>query len=311
VTTLGRERPWIEQKEAAMPAFDTPQPITVTIEVGVGDIRIVASDRTDTIVEIRPSDSAKESDVTAAGQTRVEYADGRLLIKAPKRWRQYTFRGGGESIDVHVDLPEGSHVRGEAGLAALRGVGRLGECRFKTGIGEMRLDQASLAQLSTGGGDITVDRVLDHAELKTGSGSVQVGHVGGVAVVRNSNGDTWIGEVTGELRVRAANGKISVDQAYSGVVAKTANGDIRLGEVAHGAVLAQTACGKVDIGILDGVAAWLDLSTQYGRVQNDLDPAQNSQPADDTVEVRARTSFGDITIRRASSFAYDHGKDEV
>ena len=75
-----------------------PEPISVTLEVGVGDIRIVASDRTDTIVDVRPSDPAKKSDVTAAELTRVEYAHGRLLVEAPKGWRQWSFRGGGESI---------------------------------------------------------------------------------------------------------------------------------------------------------------------------------------------------------------------
>ena len=70
-----------------MPTFDTPEPISVTLEVGVGDIRIVASDRTDTIVDVRPSDPAKRSDVTAAEQTRVEYANGSLLVKAQKGWR--------------------------------------------------------------------------------------------------------------------------------------------------------------------------------------------------------------------------------
>ncbi|HKP98750.1 MAG TPA: hypothetical protein VJ735_00330, partial [Actinomycetes bacterium] len=85
-----------------MPSFDTPEPISVTVEFGVGDLQVVASDRTDTIVEVRPSDPAKKADVTAAEQTRVEYAGGRLLIKAPKNWRQYTPRGSGESVDVQV-----------------------------------------------------------------------------------------------------------------------------------------------------------------------------------------------------------------
>ena len=57
-----------------MRTFDTPEPISVTVELGVGDLRIVASDRTDTMVEVRPSDAAKKADVTAAEQTRVEYA---------------------------------------------------------------------------------------------------------------------------------------------------------------------------------------------------------------------------------------------
>ena len=292
-----------------MPTFDTPEPISVTVEFGVGDLRIVASDRTDTMVEVRPSDPAKKADVTAAEQTRVEFAGGRLLIKAPKSWRQYTWRGGGESVDVQVELPAGSHLRGEAGVAALRCSGRLGECRYKTGIGDIQLDRAGAVQLRTGVGDITVERAGGDAELTTGSGSLRIDGIDGTAVVKNSNGDTWIGRVNGDLRVNAANGRISVDQASGAVAAKSANGDVRLGEVAHGAVLAQTAFGKVEIGIRDGVAAWLDLNTRYGTVRNDLDTADRPGAGEEAVEVRARTAFGDITIHRSS--ANDPGKDET
>jgi hypothetical protein len=292
-----------------MPTFETPEPISVTVEFGVGDLRIVASDRTDTMVEVRPSDGAKKADVTAAEQTRVEYTGGRLLIKAPKSWRQYSFRGGGESIDVQIELPAGSQLRGETGVAALRCQGRLGECRYKTGAGDIRLDQAGPVQLKTGVGDLTVEQADGDAELSTGSGTVRVDGIDGAAVVKNSNGDTWIGQITGDLRVNAANGRISVDQAHAMVTAKSANGDVRLGEVAHGAVLAQTGMGKVEIGIRDGVAAWLDLNTRYGNVHNDLDPSQRPGPGEDAVEVRARTAFGDITIHRSS--ANHPGKDQT
>ena len=292
-----------------MPTFDTPEPIAVTVELGVGDLRVVASDRTDTMVEVRPSDPGKKADVTAAEQTRVEYAGGRLLIKAPKSWRPYSWRGGGESVDVQVELPAGSQLRGETGVAALRGQGRLGECRFKTGVGDIQLDRAGAVQLRTGVGDLTVERADGEAELTTGSGSVRVDQIDGAAVVKNSNGDTWIGEVTGNLQVNAANGRISVDRARETVAAKSANGDIRLGEVAHGAVLAQTAFGRVEIGIRDGVAAWLDLNTRFGNVHNDLDAAGRPESGEDAVEVRARTSFGNISIHRSS--ADDLGKDET
>jgi Putative adhesin len=290
-----------------MPTFDTPEPISVTVEFGVGDLRIVASDRTDTMVEVRPSDPAKKADVTAAEQTRVEFAGGRLLIKAPKNWRQYTFRGGGESVDVQVELPAGSQLRGETGVAALRCRGRLGECRFKTGIGDIQLDRAGAVQLRTGVGDITVERAGGDAELTTGSGSLRIDGIDGTAVVKNSNGDTWIGRVAGDLRVNAANGRITVEQASGAVAAKSANGDVRLGEVAHGAVLAQTGFGKVEIGIRDGVAAWLDLNTRYGAVRNDLDTADRPGAGEEAVEVRARTAFGDIAIHRST--ANDPGKD--
>ena len=291
-----------------MPTFDTPEPIDVTVDIGVGDLRIVASDRTDTMVEVRPSDPAKKADVTAAEQTRVEYAGGRLLIKAPGNWK-YSFRGGGESVDVLVELPAGSQLRGETGVAALRCRGRLGECRYKTGVGDIQLDQAGAVQLRTGVGDITVERAGGDAELKTGSGSLRIDGIDGTAVAKNSNGDTWIGQVTGDLRVNAANGRISVDQASGAVAAKSANGDVRLGEVAHGAVLAQTGFGKVDIGIRDGVAAWLDLNTRHGTVRRDLDTTDRPGAGEDVVEVRARTAFGDITIHRSS--ANDPGKDKT
>ena len=261
-----------------MPVFDTPEPISVTVELGVGDLRVVAGDRADTVVEVRPTDPAKKGDVTAAEQTRVEYAGGRLLIKAPKNWRRYTPMGGGESVDVQVELPAGSQLRGEAGMAALRCQGRLGECHYKTGLGDIQLDQAGAVQLRTGMGDVAVERAAGDAEVSTGSGSLRVDRIDGAAVVKNSNGDIWIGEVAGSLRVNTANGRISVGRACETVAAKSANGDVRLGEVAHGTVDAQTAMGKVDIGIRDGVAAWLDLNTRFGNVRNELDAGGQPGP---------------------------------
>jgi DUF4097 and DUF4098 domain-containing protein YvlB len=292
-----------------MPTFDTPEPISVTLELGVGDIRIVASDRTDTVVDVRPSDPAKKCDVTAAEQTRVEYANGRLLVKSPKGWRQWSFRGGGESIDVEIGVPAGSHVGGQAGVAAFSCTGRIGECLFKVGAGDIRLDHAGPVQLKSGAGDITVERAVGDAQITTGSGTVVIGSIGGAAVVKNSNGDTRIEEVMGDTRVKAANGRIIIDRANATVAAKSANGDVRLGEVARGAVVAETAFGTVEVGVRDGVPAWLDLNTRFGNVHNDLDASDRPEPGENSVDVRARTSFGDITVRR--SFANAAGKGEA
>jgi len=281
-----------------MPTFDTPEPIAVTVELCVGDLRIVASERTDTAVEVRPSNSASKSDIAAAEQTRIDSADGRLLIKAPKSWRHYTPRGGRESIDIEIELPAGSKLRGEAAVAALRATGRLGECNFKISVGTIDIVDAGPLQLRTTAGDITVGRVTGDAELTTSSGALRVDRIDGTAVCKNSNGTTWIGEIGGDLRVNGANGDIVVDQARASVVAKTANGDVRLGEVARGTIQAETARGRVDIGIADGVAAWLDLKTSFGNVHNSLDAATQPAADEDSVEVLARTAFGDITVRR-------------
>lgn len=282
-----------------MPTFETPAPISISVELGVGDVRISASDRTVTVVEVSPSDPTKKRDVSAAEQTRVEFANGNLLVRGAKGWRGWTPRGGRPgSVAVRIDAPVGSGLSGEAGVVSLRCSGRFGPCRFRNGVGDIQVDEAASVDLRTGAGAISVERVGSVADVKTGTGSVRIGTVGGNAVVRNGNGDTWIGEVAGDARVSAANGEISIDRASAGVVAKTANGRVGLGEVAHGAVVAQSAFGELEIGVRDGVAAWLDLETKFGNVLNELAAAERPEPEEDAVEVQARTSFGDITIHR-------------
>ena len=44
-----------------MPNFDTPQPITATVEISAGTVRLVASDRDDTVVEVRPRDESRHT----------------------------------------------------------------------------------------------------------------------------------------------------------------------------------------------------------------------------------------------------------
>jgi len=49
----------------------------------------------------------------------------------------------------------------------------------------------------------------------------------------------------------------------------------------------------------EGTAAWLELNTGFGHVRNQLENATRPEEAEQTVEVRGRTSYGDITIHRS------------
>ena len=64
-----------------MTVFDSPEPISVSLELGVADLRITATERVDTVVEVEPSDPTNLSDVAAAKETSAEYADGVLRIR--------------------------------------------------------------------------------------------------------------------------------------------------------------------------------------------------------------------------------------
>jgi Toastrack DUF4097 len=280
-----------------MSHFETPHPISVVLELRVADVRVAAGERADTLVQVRPSDASRRDDVTAAEQTRVEYAEGRLLVKEPRRLREWSPFSDGGRIDVDIELPAGSDLSGETAAGGFRCTGELGRCELKSSAGKIELDRATRVKLVTAG-DIGVERVTGDAELTTATGDVRAGEIDGSAVVKNSNGDTRIGEIGGDLRVKAANGDIAVEHSHGSLSAKTANGHIRVGSIHRGALVAETATGHIEVGIAGGVAAWLDLNTRYGHVHNGLDATGAPGSTDDQVEVRARTGFGDITIRR-------------
>ena len=100
---------------------------------------------------------------------------------------------------------------------------------------------------------------------------------------------------------KAANGSAVIERAEADVSAKSANGDLRVDDLVRGSVTLETHAGDIEIGIHDGTAAWLDVSATAGRVHNHLDAADAPGATGDKAEVRARTSLGDIVVRRAQA----------
>ncbi|MFJ9612247.1 DUF4097 family beta strand repeat-containing protein [Streptomyces noursei] len=279
-----------------MPSFDTSGPIAVTAHVEAGSIRFTAGDRPDAVVEVRPRDPEQDRDVRSAEQTEVTYASGTLTVRTP-RLRNSLRRPG--TVDVTVELPSGSRVDMTGAWAQVLGEGRLGEVRVKTSSGDVRLDATGPLQLTASHGSIAVDRVEGLAEITTSTGSLRVGTVDGPAVLKNSHGTTTVGAVTGDLKVKNATGDIDIARAEGSVAATTAHGTLRVAEVARGTVQLETSYGAIEVGIREGTAAWLDVSASSGQVRNMLAASDAPEGSEDTVEVRARTRYGNIDILRA------------
>src|SRR5690242_545246 len=96
-----------------MPKFDTPQPITATAEISAGSVRMVASDRDDTVVDVRPRDESSSHDVRAAEQVRVEFNNDGLLVSS-RRGFSFPRRG---AVIVDIALPSGSRLNTAAASA--------------------------------------------------------------------------------------------------------------------------------------------------------------------------------------------------
>ncbi|WP_125777109.1 DUF4097 family beta strand repeat-containing protein [Antribacter gilvus] len=281
-----------------MPVYETPEVLSVVLDLGVGDVRITASDRTGTVVDVSPSNASDESDVKAAQQVSVECADGVLRVTGPKV-PALDFSKKSRSVALSIQLPSGAQVGATLQMGDVHVVGRLGECRLKTSAGNLQVERTGALHLDTSAGHITVGGVIGDVEISTGSGKVRVGEVEGAASVRNANGATTIDVVTGDLRVRSANGDISVERVGSDVDVKTSNGAVRVGEVVRGVAVLESGLGDLEVGIAEGAAAWLDVKTGFGHVDNQLEETAGPDGAGRTVEVRGRTSYGDIAVRRA------------
>ncbi|MFG3247707.1 DUF4097 domain-containing protein [Streptomyces sp. NPDC048187] len=280
-----------------MPSFDTPRPIAVAAHVGAGSLRLTAGDRLDTVVEVRPGDPARDRDVRAAEQTEVSFASGVLTITTKER----RFIGPSGAVDVTVELPAGSRVDMDGSWTQVLGEGRLGEVRVKTPGGDVRLDTTGPLQLAASHGSVTVDRVEGPAEITTSSGSVRVGVIDGPAVLKNSHGSTTVGVALGDLRVKNANGDINVARAEASLTATTAHGTLRVDEVARGEIRLETSYGAIEVGIREGTAAWLDVRSSGGQVRNTLAASGSPAQTEETVEVHARTRYGNIDVRRAKA----------
>ena len=247
-----------------MPRFETPGPITLELELSVADVRIEAGDRADTVVEVRPANEAARDDVNAAERTRVENVPGRVLVRTPRNWRMYTPRGHGGAVEVHIELPAGSRVIAKSAMGSVRATGALGETQIKTGLGDIDVERTATARLTTGAGDVEVGHVAGAAELTTGTGEIRAGELHGPTVIKNATGDVRVGAAAARLR-RGAN---------------------RLWRRSRSA----SPTGRRP-GSISGPATARCATTSIA--------AGPPGPGETTVEVRANSGYGDITINRA------------
>ncbi|MES2171105.1 MAG: DUF4097 family beta strand repeat-containing protein [Actinomycetota bacterium] len=245
----------------------------------MGRIEVVAGERDDTVVTVSPTNPAKAADQRGAEETKVEFDGRRVTVSGPRP--RVSWIGPTESVDLRIELPSGSRLTAELAVGGLHSSGVLGATRVKASMGPVEIDTAGDLDITADHGQIRVARVLGAATLKASHGSVRVG------------------ESSGEVDARLSYGDLTITTALGSVTAKTAYGTIDLDEVSGGSIQLESGYGQVTVGLRTGVAAWLDLASKSGHVRNELDSDRAPNPSEQTVSVRARTQYGDISIRRA------------
>lgn len=280
-----------------MPTYPTPTAIDVAVNLQVGALDVIASDRTDTVVTVSPSNPDRAVDRRGADQTTVEFDGQRLTVTGSKP--RFTVIGPTESVDVLIEVPTGSRLTAKVAMGSVRTIGRLGSTRVKCSMGPVDIDATGDLWLRAGHGSAAVGTAEGTAEVTADHGPIRIGTIAGDSVLKASHGGVTVEESGGDLEAKLSYGDLHITRALGSVSAKTAYGSMTLPNVSTGSIALESGFGQVTVGIRAGVAAWLDLSSKLGQIRNELNGDAAPAPSEQTVAVRARTHGGNISIHRA------------
>ncbi|MEU8241240.1 DUF4097 family beta strand repeat-containing protein [Actinoplanes missouriensis] len=216
-----------------MHTFDTTAPITAVLDIPAGHIRFVATDRTDTTVEIAPADPGKSRDVKAAQETTIGYDDGVLRIENTAA--RDRILGGAGYVELTVHLPAGSRLAVKAADARFASEGRLADVTVEAAQATVGIAEASSARVTVAAGDVTVGRLTGSAEISASKGDIRITEAtGGTVVLSTQAGAITVGAARGvsaALDAGTSYGRITNSLRNDGstelaIKATTAYGDI-------------------------------------------------------------------------------------
>ena len=278
-----------------MPTFATPGPIAATVQVAGAQVRVTASDRTDTVVLVEPIDEASPSDVRVAARTKVEFAGGQLSVKTT------TPGDKSGSVAITIDLPAGSSLVAYLAHSGVHADGSFGESELHMASGRVQLDRIDALQANIAGGEVAIGHIAGRASIDGGAVAVRISEVEGTVGLRSSGGQIWIGHASADLDLSSGSGGFDIDRADGSVTAKTGNGAIRIGRLTRGRAELSNRSGNIEVGISAGTAASADATSKRGSVRNSVPSQEDPDRSGAEVTVHARTRYGDIIIQRAAS----------
>jgi hypothetical protein len=240
--------------------FPASGPVDLQVRVQAGSVTVLAAATATATVTLEASGRGGSGERLLAA-TQVGFDEGALSVVAPERLGL----GSNGSLDVTVEVPEGSSCLIHAASADVRCTGEL-----------------SAIDVRTASGDVSAERVSGLARVSTASGDVSVGEAA-------------------EARADSASGDVHIGRASGAVTVRTASGDVQIAEASGSRAEVKSASGDISIAVAPGIGVYLDLSTLSGTVSSELEPAEESDGSELTLH--CRTISGDVQVSRAAQTA--------
>jgi DUF4097 and DUF4098 domain-containing protein YvlB len=275
--------------------FETSHRPTLVVRTGAGTVTVTATATDRTTVELTPLNAVAKD---AIDQAVVEEQDGTVVVDLP-RHRVGLFRQG-PVFDVAVTCPNGTVLQVKAESSDVRATGTFAEALVTTGSGDIDVETVTgAAKLKSGSGAVVAGQVGDALLVTTGSGNVSVHQSGQSTKLTAGSGDISIGELAGQVVTKSGSGDVEVGRLDGALMTKSGSGSLTVRRAASGSVKASGASGSISIGVEEGTAAWLDVSTVSGRVRQELGEADAPRDDQQRVEITAHTVSGDLRVHRS------------
>ena len=216
-------------------------------------------------------------EVVSTSSDRAEvlvFLDAQDMDKARSYFEDLEFEVGSSGNNVYVKARSADKNRwgwnrhGHAQILVRASVPRVFDADVSTSGGDVSVEQlAGVLNVATSGGDIQLGSIEGREmNVTTSGGDIDAGRLaGGVVKLTTSGGDIELGAVSGpEIVVRTSGGDIDAGKLDGDRVdVRTSGGDIALGGVT-GRSIVKTSGGDIEVGAMDGE---LDASTSGGDIE--------------------------------------------
>jgi DUF4097 and DUF4098 domain-containing protein YvlB len=267
--------------------FNTPEPAVLYVELGSGQVRVLAADTDETVIDVTGHH---------ADEVIVEQRNHEIVVLAPKR---VGFFANSRDLLVEARIPTNSELITKLGSADLVARGTLGWVRLMSGSGDITLESVSAeALVKSGSGQIEIESIEGSANVASGSGDIEIEELHGPAQVSTGSGDIEIDYADEALSLKSGSGDLKVGHAAGDTVLASGSGDLLVGKFPAGRLTAKNASGDILVGIPSGVPVWTDITSVSGRVTSTLDGAGEPKEGQAYVELRAKTVSGDVVLKQ-------------
>ena len=246
----------------------------VTLDTFDGSIEVHAWDRPDVevVVEKQAQDEARLQDITVE-----KSQDGDAVVL---RVRGPASSSGSDGIVIGVHYSPSARLR-------------------------VAVPKATLLDLRSGDGSITVEEIAGTASLRTGDGSIVATRLSGEVMARTDDGSIRFREMTGKLDVETGDGSIVVGGTLTHLRAKTGDGSVRVAVESGSRVeddwIVETRDGLVEVRLPDAVDVVVDAVTTDGSIRSNYPGLSVERRDDDEDEdrrqLRGTLGAGGRTLR--------------